>query len=71
MAWLAFLLDAGAPGNLKEDRPDGNEIVDGIFDEIAEDLERRRSASENTSASSTLEKAAAAYAPAFAQNRQG
>jgi hypothetical protein len=42
MACCAILLDAEETGNLIDDRPDGNGVVDRVFDEIATIIEARR-----------------------------
>lgn len=41
IACCAILLDAEATGNLHDDRPEGNEIADRVFTEIAAVIERR------------------------------
>jgi hypothetical protein len=44
IACLAILLDAEATGNLIDDRPEGNEVADKVFAEIAAIIERRNAA---------------------------
>lgn len=44
MACLAILLDAEATGNLIDDRPEGDEVADRVFNEIAAIVERRNKA---------------------------
>lgn len=57
MACMAILLDAEATGNLIDDRPEGNEVADRVFDEIAGILERRRVLSEKKAAADLRAKA--------------
>lgn len=50
IACMAILLDAEATGNLIDDRPEGNEVADRVFAEIAGILERRRLCAEKAGA---------------------
>lgn len=44
IACCAILLDAEATGNLIDDRPEGNEVIDRVFADIAAIIERRAKA---------------------------